>query len=113
MTGVDRITWANEAGETVITIWADGLFRAEQVDDFRVAGGSPREVVRIRRVRRPFPQQRIEVDGDHVRQIRIGLHEETDGAALHFVADLVDGEVQLSRTEAAGEQLRVYFSKAG
>ena len=112
LTGVDRITWAKEAGETVITFWGDGLFVAEQVDDFRVAGGAPREVVRIRGVLRPFPQQRVELDSDHVRQIRIGLHQEADGAALHFVADLVDSEVEILRTEAAGQQLRVYFSKA-
>lgn len=113
LTGVDRVTWANEAGETVITLWADGLFSAEQVDDFRVAGGMPREVVRVRGVQRPFPQQQIELGGEHVLQIRVGLHEEAGGAALHFVADLVDSEVRLSKTEAAGEQLRVYFSKAG
>lgn len=113
LTGVDRITWAQDAGETVITFWGNGLFVADQVDDFRVAGGEPREVVRIRGIDRPFAQQQIELDTDHVWRIRVGLHEEVDGAALHFVADLVDGNVELSRTEAAGEQLRVYFSKAG
>jgi len=113
LTGVDRITWVNEPGETIVTFWGDGLFVAEQVDDFRVAGGTPREVVRIRGVRRPFTPQEIELDTAHVLRIRVGLHEESDGRALHFVADLVDGDVEILRTEAAGEQLRVYFSKTG
>lgn len=113
VTGVDRITWDNESGETVVTFWGDGLFSAAQVDDFRVAGGEPREVVRIRGVDRPFVPQQIELDTAHVRRIRVGLHEETEGAALHFVADLVDGDVEILRTEAAGEQLRVYFAKTG
>lgn len=113
LTGVDRITWGKEAGQTVVTLWADGAFQADKIDDFRVAGDTPREVVRIRGVQRPFPLQLVEMDTDHVRQIRTGLHQENGHSALHFVADLVDNEVQLSRTEAAGEQLRVYFSKTG
>lgn len=113
LTGVDRITWVDASGETVITIWGDGLFAAEQVDDFRVDGGAPREVVRVRGVGRFLAERQIELDSAHVRRIRIGLHQEADGPALHFVADLVDGEVELLRTETAGEQLRVYFSKAG
>ncbi len=113
LTGVNQITWVLEAGETVVTFWADGPFTAEQVDDFRVAGEPPREVVRIRGVRRPFPQKEIELDTAHVRRIRVGLHQESEGAALHFVADLVDSDVEILRTEAAGEQLRVYFAKAG
>ena len=113
LTGVDRITWNDDAGETVVTLWADGSFLAEQVDDFRVNGEQPREVVRIRGVQRPFAQRLIELGTDHVRQIRTGLHEEDGVNSLHIVADLVDIDVELLRTEAAGEQLRVYFSKTG
>ncbi len=112
LTGVDRVTWELESGQTVITFWADGRFVEGQVDDFRVEDGEPREVVRIRGIRRPFAQQQIELDTDHVRRLRVGFHREDDGGALHFVADLVDGTVELSRTESAGEQLRVYFSNA-
>lgn len=113
LTGVDRITWGDEAGETVVTLWADGSFLAAQVDDFRVNGERPREVVRIRGVQRPFAQHLIELETDHVRQIRTGLHLEDGVNSLHIVADLVDIDVELLRTEAAGEQLRVYFSKTG
>jgi len=113
LTGVDRVTWNLESGETVVTFWADGLFVAEQVDDFRVVDGAPREVVRIRGIQRPFAQQQVELDTAHVLRIRVGLHEESEGAALHFVADLADDDVEIQRTEAVGEQLRVYFSKAG
>jgi len=113
LTGVNRITWDLESGETVVTLWADGFFVAEQVDDFRVVDGAPREVVRIRGIRRPFAQKQVELDTAHVLRIRVGLHEESEGAALHFVADLADDDVEIQRTEAVGEQLRVYFSKAG
>lgn len=113
LTGVDRITWLDEDGETVVIFWADGLFSPEQVDDFRVAGGEPREVVRIRGVRRPFDPQQIELDSELVRRIRAGFHQEANGAALHFVADLAANDVVLSRTEASGEQLRAYFVKSG
>jgi hypothetical protein len=113
MTGVDRITWGDEAGETVVTLWADGSFQAEQIDDFRINGDRPREVVRIRGVQRPCAQRLIELQTDHVRQIRTGMHEDNGVNSLHIVADLVDVEVELLRTEAAGEQLRVYFSKTG
>lgn len=113
LTGVDRITWDDEAGETVVTLWADGSFLAEQVDDFRINGEQPREVVRIRGVQRPFAQHLIELGTDHVRQIRTGFHQKDGVNSLHIVADLVDIDVELLRTEAAGEQLRVYFSKTG
>jgi hypothetical protein len=113
MTGVDRITWGDEAGETVVTLWADGSFQAEQIDDFRINGERPREVVRIRGVQRPCAQRRIELQTDHVRRIRTGMHEDNGVNSLHIVADLVDVEVELLRTEAAGEQLRVYFAKTG
>ena len=113
LTGVDRITWAQESGETVVTFWADGRFGSDQVDDFRVAEGAPRQVIRVRGIRRPFTPRSVELDSDHVVRIRVGLHQEASGPTLHFVADLVDGEVELLRTEAVGEQLRAYFSKAG
>lgn len=113
LTGVDRITWDDDSGETVVTLWADGSFLAEQVDDFRVDGEQPREVVRIRGVQRPFAPRLIELGTDHVRQLRTGLHEEDGVNSLHIVADLVDIDVELLRTEAAGEQLRVYFSRTG
>ena len=97
----------------MVTLWADGSFQTGQVDDFRVDGAQPREVVRIRGVQRPFTQHLIELETEHVLQIRTGLHEENGVNSLHIVADLVDVEVELMRTEAAGEQLRVYFSRTG
>ncbi len=67
----------------------------------------------MRGINRSFPEQRIQLDSDHVLRIRVGLHQEEDGSAIHFVADLVDPDVELLRTEASGEQLRAYFAKSG
>lgn len=113
LTGIDRITWTEQGDETVVVLWADGSIRVEQIEDFRVVDGAPREVVKIRGVRRPCLEQQVEVASDHVRRIRTGLHETEAGGELHVVADLVDGEVELRRTVADGSQLRMYFAKSG
>lgn len=113
LTGVDRITWNERAGETVVILWADGSFTDAQVERIRVVGGAPRELVKIKGIGRPCPRQQIDVGTDHVRRIRTGLHESSGIPSLHVVADLADGEVEVQRTETEGSQLRLYFSKTG
>ena len=85
----------------------------DQIERSRVVGGAPRELVKIKGVGRPCPEQQIDVETDHIRRIRTGLHENSGVSSLHVVADLVDGEVEVLRTEAEGSQLRLYFSKTG
>lgn len=113
LTGIDRITWNERGGETIVILWADGSFTDAQIERVRVVGGAPRELVKIRGIRRPCPEQRVELQTDHVRRIRTGLHDSSGGPSLHVVADLADGAVEVRRTEAEGSQLRLYFSKTG
>ncbi len=112
LTRVDRITWVGNESETVVVLWADGDFETDRFEAIRVAADPPREVLKIRDVSDPLPEERLQIGTDHVRRIRTAIHQGEEFQELHVVADLVDASVQLQRTEADGAQLRVYFSRS-
>jgi len=111
LTGVDRITWQESQDQTVLTLWGDGPFDTDQLVVFRLDTGTPRQVVKILGVSRPFSESALVVGTSHVSAIRTGLHTGDVGQELHIVADLEDPAVRMRRVEPAGSQLHVYFSK--
>ena len=111
LTGVDRITWQESQGQTVLTLWGDGPFDADQLVVYRLDTGTPRQVVKILGVSRPFSERNLAVGTSHVTTVRTGLHTGDAGQELHVVADLEDPEVRMRRLEPEGSQLHVYFSK--
>jgi hypothetical protein len=111
LTGVDRITWQESEDETVLTLWGDGPFDTDQLVVFRLDTGTPRQVVKILGVSRPFPKRILTVGTSHVSTVRAGLHTGAAGQELHIVADLEDPEVRMRRLEPEGSQLHVYFSR--
>jgi hypothetical protein len=111
LTGVDRITWQESRDQTVLTLWGDGPFDTDQLVVYRLDTGTPRQVVRILGVSRPFSERNLAVGTSHVSAIRTGLHTGNVGQELHVVADLEDPTVRMRRVEPEGSQLHVYFSK--
>jgi len=111
LTGVDRITWQESQDQTVLTLWGDGPFDTDQLVVFRLDTGTPRQVVKILGVSRPFSESALVVGTSHVSAIRTGLHTGDVGQELHIVADLEDPAVRMRRVEPEGSQLHVYFSK--
>jgi hypothetical protein len=111
LTGVDRITWQESQDQTVLTLWGDGPFDTDQLVVFRLDTGTPRQVVKILGISRPFTERNLAVGTSHVSAIRTGLHAGDVGQELHVVADLEDPAVRMRRLEPEGSQLRVYFSK--
>jgi putative YphP/YqiW family bacilliredoxin len=110
LTSIDSIFWQEEAGETVVVLVADGLFRTEGYASLRLPGSPPRLLVKIPGVRRPFRPDRLAIDSQHVLRVRTGLHAEPDGSTLHVVADLISDRVQLLRIVPDGTELRVVFT---
>lgn len=111
LTGVDRITWRESQDQTVLTLWGDGPFDTDQLVVFRLDTGTPRQVVKILGISRPFSRRNLAVGTSHVSAIRTGLHTGDVGQELHVVADLKDPAVRMRRVEPEGSQLHVYFSK--
>jgi len=111
LTGVDRITWQESEDQTVLTLWGDGPFDTDQLVVFRLDTGTPRQVVKILGVSRPFSKRTLAVGTSHVSTVRTGLHTGAAGQELHIVADLEDPEVRMRRLEPEGSQLHVYFSR--
>ena len=111
LTGVDRITWEESQNQTVLTLWGDGPFDTDQLVVFRLDTDTPRQVVKILGVSRPFSRRNLAVGTSHVSAIRTGLHTGDAGQELHVVADLEDPAVRMRRMEPEGSQLHVYFSK--
>ncbi len=111
LTGVDRITWQESQDQTVLTLWGDGPFDTDQLVVFRLDTGTPRQVVKILGISRPFSDRNLAVGTSHVSAIRTGLHTGDVGQELHVVADLEDPAVRMRRVESEGSQLHVYFSR--
>ena len=108
---IDRITWSGGEGASDFLISGDGPIRSAAVDQFRLDGGQPRLVVRIRGVEAPFPAGDLDVGGAHVSRIRTGLHPGEAGRppALHVVFDLSGAGIEAGPVEEVGGRLRIRF----
>lgn len=109
---VRLITWDEEPSGTVVTFWGNGPFLRDRVIRHRVAGGAPRELVKLRGIDLPFRQTVIEVGTPELVRVRTGFHPQNRVNELHVVLDLAGPGVELTRAEAAESYLRLHLEAA-
>jgi hypothetical protein len=96
--------------ELQVTIFLDGRVEEWQYSVARLES-PPRELVRIQGVEQPFPRSELVVSSDLAERIRVGFHPERRTSELHVVVDLANPGVVLDRSEAAGKEIRLFFSR--
>lgn len=108
---VERITWLEEGGETIVTIRMDAPVAKASLEVVRVRDGAPREVIKIQGVEVPYSPRDTAVGSRHVVGLRTGLHRDASGGSvLHVVADLTGPGVTVLSIESRGRDIRVTFS---
>lgn len=114
LTPLDRIrmiTWDEEDGRTVVTLWANGGFLDERVVHSRIGGERPREVVKLRGVDLPYRELVIPAGTGTLERIRTGFHPRQPVNELHVVLDLSGPGARLEKMETDGSALRLVLSK--
>ncbi|MFQ5350736.1 MAG: hypothetical protein ACE5EG_09870, partial [Thermoanaerobaculia bacterium] len=106
LTGLNRITWSESSGETILALIGDGEIPRRQIELAPIAGDQPRLVIRIAGVRRPFQPAVLEVGTSHVRRVRTGLQA---GGGLHVVVDLAVPGVSVRDLSARGSRIEVHL----
>ena len=101
------ISWRPVAGGLEVIFTTNGVIPEKRWRHFRLGGETPREVVRILGVTRPFGESPIQVGGPGVQQIRIGYHRKNGGNELHVVLDLSSPQAEIGEVRAEGEKLVV------
>jgi hypothetical protein len=105
---LERIDVVPQAGETVVTLVADGIVRSSNYARFRIDSGSPRELVKMRGVRRPFHSASIAVGSPELVKIRTGFHAPEE---LHIVFDLASPDIEVLAIEESAASLRLRFGR--
>ena len=108
---IERITWEELGGETLLMLWADDQVVGGQVELSRIEGEGARVIIKIYGVTRAPAESTLEVGTSHIQRIRAGLHREPQGSVLHVVADLTGADVYVREMEPQGSRLQVYFAK--
>lgn len=106
---VRLITWDEYPEETVVTFHGNGPFLADRVLRQRVAGGRPRELIRIRGIDLPFRDTLIETATPELERIRTGFHPQSQVNELHAVLDLTGPNVRLDRVELGDNSLALHL----
>jgi len=109
---VRLVTWDERQSETVVTFWGNGRFLPERVVRFRVEGGAPRELLKLRGIDLPYRLTSIDVGTPELARIRTGFHPQDRVNELHVVLDLAHPDVEIARTEGMGDTLRVHLRTA-
>jgi hypothetical protein len=107
---VEEIWGQHTSSGTVVTVVANGAVPAGAYSTFRLDGGNPREVLRIRGVASAFGRTTVPVTTPEVRQVRIGYHEKPGGNELHVVIDLASPRVRLVRVVPADNRLELLLA---
>jgi hypothetical protein len=92
---LQRITWSERDGDTVIRLWLDGAAPQDRLSTVRVAEGAPRLVLKIAGIAGAVPRTPTTIGSEHVERLRYGVHPAAGGSELHVVADLTDAAVEL------------------
>ena len=108
---IERITWEELGGETLLMLWADDQVVGGQVQQSRIEGDDARVIIKIYGVNRAPAESTLDVGTSHIQRIRTGLHEEPQGSVLHVVADLTGTDVYVREMEPQGSRLQVFFAK--
>jgi hypothetical protein len=101
------ISWRSVPGGLEVVFTTDGTIPEKRWRHFRLSGDTPREVVRILGVKKPFGRTQIQVGAPGLRQIRVGYHKKSRGNELHVVMDMGSPSAKISRVWSAGSQLMV------
>jgi len=101
------ITWRALPDGLEVIFTTNGSIPEKRWRHFRLSGDTPREVVRILGVNKPFDRTQIEVGGPGVRQIRLGYHKKSRGNELHVVMDMSSPQAKISEVQSRGSQLVV------
>jgi uncharacterized protein (TIGR02266 family) len=107
---VDEIWGQQTASGTVVTLVADGAVPEGAYTTFRLEGGNPREVLRLRGVASRFSRPTLPIATSEVRQVRVGYHEKPEGNELHVVIDLTSARVRLVRVVASDNRLELLLA---
>lgn len=107
---IERITWETADGGTAVVLWGNGAITADRYTRARI-DDPPRELVRLRGIRRPLAISRVPVGNGEVKQVRVGYHEKAGGNELHVVIDLADPEVKVARVDHDGQRLRIHLRR--
>ena len=111
-TRILNITYEPRGDQLVVTIHLDGVIREWNYSLTRINAPPPRELVRIRGAREPFPRTTIPVAADLVDRIRTGFHPRDGENEIHVVLDLASPDVVLERSEASGDEIRLYLGRS-
>lgn len=106
---VRLITWDEGPSETVVTFWGNGTFPSERVERVRVAGGRPRELIKLRGIDLPYRETVIQPGTPELERIRTGFHPRQPVNELHVVLDLAGPDVQLDRVVTGERTLRFHL----
>ena len=109
MRQVTDLVWRQRGGETIVTITGDGALEAGRYTQEKMAGAQPRVLIRVRGIRREFPQPTTKVDTPQLSVIRLGYHQAAQ-RELHVVLDLPHENVQVRGITLTGAGLEVHLS---
>lgn len=94
-----------------IILTANGSIPTGRYRYFRLAGDSPREVVKLMGVDKRYPKDVLTVGGPGVRQIRVGFHRAAGGHEIHVVMDLTDPRWMVSEVSNVGSSLELLLTE--
>lgn len=109
---VRLITWDEGPSETVVTFWGNGTFPPDRVERVRVAGGQPRELIKLRGIDLPYRETVIQPGTPELQRIRTGFHPRQPINELHVVLDLAGPGVELDRVVTGERTLRFHLRSA-
>lgn len=109
-TRVLNLIWEPRGDEVLVTVFLDGPIEEWEYTVTRL-NDPPRALVVIRGVTRPFPRAEIPVGTELVERLRVGFHPERPRSELHVVVDLADPGADLVRSEAEGQELRLFVGR--
>ncbi|HXT23058.1 MAG TPA: hypothetical protein VN923_20080, partial [Thermoanaerobaculia bacterium] len=107
---VEEIWGRRGAAGTVVTIVTNGKVPPDAFSHFRLDGGTPREVIRLRGVDDSYRRTSIAVGTAEVKQLRLGYHAQPGGNELHIVVDLTSPRVQLLQLQPVDNRLELVLA---
>ena len=100
------------AGGIKIILTADGSIPTGRYRYFRLAGGSPREVIKLIGVARDYPKSQMTIGGPGVQRIRFGFHRNAGGNEQHVVLDLTGPRWAVTDVASVGNRLELTLTES-
>jgi len=109
-TSIEEIWGQRSPLGTVVTIVTNGSVPEGAFSHFRLEGGNPREVIRLRGVDDRYRRPSVPVSTGEVKQVRLGYHAKPEGNELHVVIDLASPRVKLLRATPVDNRLELLLA---